>query len=487
MAGRLFITLFIIFFLSFCATTKKERVERDKIQPPEISVPYLPQPEREKKIVIEGPREVFSFALREADVRDVLKAIGKQTNFNVVISPEVQGKITVDLKNVTLEKALEYILGPLNFAFKIEERTLYVSKPQIETKVYPVNYVALRKRGLSTLRGTTGTERTAKEEAIRIESETESDIFKLLEANLREFLSPDGKLILNKEASLVIVMDYPRNQKNIALFLEALQASIQRQVMIEARIIEVELNEASKEGVNWAYINAKWNDIRMNAEQILVSPQTRYFNIPRVPEDQLPAPPSQYFRFGIISGTKFEAFVDLLRTYGKVNIISNPRIATLNNQRAVIKVATEDVFFESSIVVTPGAPATATTTPRYVTVGLVLDVIPQIDGDGNITMNIHPVLTEKVGLAQSTQAGMTVTAPILAVREVDTLIRVKEGESVVIGGLIKDKTIDSETGLKGAMNLPLIGPIFKTKSKERVRTELVILLTPKIVYGKETL
>jgi MSHA biogenesis protein MshL len=481
---RLFFILF--FILSSCAVTPKEKPQKVEVPPPQIPVPYLPQEEKEKRIVIEGPKEMFSFSLRDADIKDVLRAIGKQTNYNIVLAPEVQGKITVDLKNVPLDKALQYILDPLNYTFKIEERTIYISKPKIETRIYPINYVALRKRAISTLKGTTGTERTSKEEAVRVESETESDIFKVLEANLKEFLSPDGKLIVNKDASLVTVMDYEKNHRNIALFLEAIQASIQRQVMIEARIVEVELNESSKEGVNWAYINAKWNDIQMNAEQVLVSTQTKYFNIPRITDEtKLPPPPTQYLRFGVLSGKKFDAFIDLLKTYGKINIISNPKIATLNNQRAIIKVATEDVFFESTTTVTAGAPATTTTTPKYVTIGLILDVIPQIDRDGNITMNIHPVLTEKVGEAKSGETGTVVVAPILAVREVDTVIKVKEGESVVIGGLIKDKTIDTETGLKGAMSVPLIGSLFKTKSKESVRTELVIFLTPRVVYERE--
>lgn len=471
----------LLFSLFSCATYEK-RPEKAEIRPPEIPVPLLPQVETEKKMVLEGPKEVFSFSLREADVRDVLRAIGKQTNYNVVMEPDVTGTCTVDLKNVTLKSALDYILTPLNYVWRIEERTIYVSKPKIETKVYPLNYLALRKRGLSTLRGTTGTERTAKEEAIKVESETESDIFKALEADIAKLLSPDGRFAVNKEASLLVVMDYPRNLRNVELYLEAIQGSIRRQVMIEAKIVEVELNDRSKEGVNWAYINARWDDLTMNMEQALVSPQTKYFNIPKVEQALLPAPPTQYVRFGVLSGQKLEAFIDLLKTQGKINIVSAPKVATLNNQRAVIKVATEDVFFETTTVVTAGAPATTTTTPRYVTVGLILDVIPQIDESGTITMNIHPVLTEKVGEARSGETGTVITAPILAVREVDTIVRVREGESVVIGGLIKDKQTETSSGLKGAMDIPLLGGFFKTKTKEVVRTELVIFLTPRIVY-----
>lgn len=472
--------IFSILFLFACAGERK--IEKVEIKPPEITIPPLPSLEKEKRIVIEGPKEVFSFVMRDADIRDVLRAIGRQINYNVVIEPDVAGRCTIEIKNVTLSKALEYILEPLNYTYKIEDRTIYVSKPKIETKVFPVNYVAIKKRGLSSIKGTTGTERTAKEEIVRVESETESDIFKTLEGNIKELLSPDGKFILNKEASILIVMDYPKNIKNVGLYLEAIQGSVTKQVMIETKIVEVELNERSKEGVNWSYIMGKWDELTLNIEQVLVAPQTKYFNIPKVEEAKLPAPPTQYLRFGVLSGKKFEAFIDLLKTQGNINVISSPKIATLNNQRAVIKVATEDVFFEATTTVTAGAPPTTSVTPRYVTIGLILDVIPHIDSDGNITMNIHPVLTEKVGEAKSGETGTVITAPILAVREVDTVIKVKEGESVIIGGLIKDKKVEEETGLKGPMNLPIFGSLFKTKVAESIRTELVIFLTPKIIY-----
>jgi MSHA biogenesis protein MshL len=126
------------------------------IQPVEIKSPVVPQVEKESKTLAESPAERFSFALKEADIKDVLRGLSKQTNYNVIVEPDVKGLCTVDLKDVTLIKALEYILEPLDFTFKIEEKSIYVSKPKLETKIFSLNYVALKKVGTSSVVGSVG-------------------------------------------------------------------------------------------------------------------------------------------------------------------------------------------------------------------------------------------------------------------------------------------------------------------------------------------
>ncbi|MCX7966732.1 MAG: hypothetical protein N2596_08925, partial [Syntrophorhabdaceae bacterium] len=314
---------------------------------------------------------------------------------------------------------------------------------------------------------------------------------KTLEDNIKMLLSPDGKYTINRHASIVMVMDYLKNIKNIASFLEAIEGNVQRQVMIEAKIVEVSLTEETSEGINWSAldINMRWlNDFRLSIEQAFVSPQTRYFNIPRIEDlTKLPAPPTTYFRFGVTRGD-FDAFIDLLKTTYKVNFISTPKISTLNNQRAVIKVAQDDVYFDYSSTSTTAATTSGFTT-KFVTVGLILDVTPQIDNQGNILMNIHPVLTDKVAQVEMpVPAGTTggkAYVPILAVREVDTIVKVREGETVIIAGLIQNKSAFNDVGVKDLSDIPLIGRLFKKQDRSIKKTELVIFLTPKIVYGKE--
>jgi MSHA biogenesis protein MshL len=501
----IYINIALLILFSGCAHIEKDKEQPSAaIRPVEILSPVMPQMEKAKKIEIEGPKELFSFSLRDADIKDILRAISKQTNYNVVVEPDVKGSCTVDLKNVTLRKALEYILDPLNYTFKIEDHTIYVSKPKIETRVFSLNYIALIKTGRSILKGTTGTDRTSSgtgtgttgtttaaggaqsNAAIEMRSNTDSDLWKNIEENVKNLLSQEGKFAINRQASTIVVVDYSKNINSVATFIEAVEGTTQRQVMIEAKIIEVELSEKSQQGINWSLIQAQWGNLKLSVEQALVSTQTKYFNIPQI--DTLPTAPSQYFRFGIGSG-KFDSFLDLLKTQGKLNVVSSPRIATLNNQRAVIKVATEEVYFESSTTQTSGVGSQSSLIPRFITIGLILDVIPQIDVNGNIVMNIHPVLTEKVkDVAMPVSVGtsnVNLSVPVLAVREVDTIVKIKEGESVVIGGLISDKKLTKDTGVSGLMDMPIIGNFFKLKEVEKTRTELVIFLIPKVIYGKD--
>jgi type II secretory pathway component GspD/PulD (secretin) len=240
------------------------------------------------------------------------------------------------------------------------------------------------------------------------------------------------------------------------------------------------LNDTSREGVNWQFIEGRIGEFFVNAKQVFLNPNLL------VPETSLQAiANAPHFRFFV--GNKHlnidNTFIDLLKTQGNINVVSSPRIATLNNQRAVIKVARQDVYFDEQQSVGAISTTLATYTPKFITVGLILDVTPQIDNNGNIVLNIHPMLTEKVDVARSPSGS---EVPILDVREADTLVRVKEGETVIIGGLIKDRKRVSDTGTKGLMDLPIIGWIFRLKESEAQKNELVVFLTPRIISSGET-
>jgi MSHA biogenesis protein MshL len=460
-----------------CATVEPPKEAPKLVKPVDIPSPVLPQVEKEKKIEIEGPKELFSFSLREADLKDVLRGIAKQANYNVVVEPDVKGTSTVDLKNVTLPKALEYILEPLNYGYKLEDRTIYVSRPKVETRVFQFNYVTFIKKGKSLVKGSSGTDRSGEQATgITLETGTENDVWKGVEDSLKTLLSAEGKLTFNKQAALIAVTDYPKNLKNIAGFLQSVESSVQRQIMIEARIIEVQLNDKNQEGVNWSFIEGKIGSLIFNFEQQLQIIDPRAAVQSGLQSVKL-----------FVGGPHLDiqkSFIDLLKTQGTLNYLSNPKVSTLNNQRAVIKVATDDAVFESTTTPSAIGQPTVSTTIKYITIGLVLDVVPHVDDKGNITMNIHPMLTERTGEdAVDRQTGNRV--PILAVREVDTTVRVREGEMVVIGGLIREFKRNQYAATPGLSGVPLLGWAFRSKVDEVQRSELVIFLTPKVVYAKD--
>jgi MSHA biogenesis protein MshL len=490
---KYWIYIAVFCFLSSCAHIEEAKETKTPVSPPDIPSPVSFQIEKEKRTETAKEEEFFSFSLREADMKDILRAIGKQAQYNIVVEPDVKGITTVDLKNVTLGKALEYILEPLGYTYKIEDRTIYVSKPKLETKIFHVNYIALKKIGTSnvyatpgtiggnttTSGGSTTTSGTSGSQ-VSVKSETESDLWKSLEENIKMLLSKDkdAKFVVNKQTMMIFVTDYPKSLKDIEMFLKAAEGVIQRQVMIEAKIMEVQLNDDSRQGINWKLVNARVNGISISAQQAFLNPLTD-------PSGATAIAGTPFFR--VFAGSKYldinNTFIDLLRTYGKVETISNPKIATMNNQRAIIKVTTQDVYFETQQTTNTGAAnPTITATAKFIDVGLTLDVMPQIDDKGNIILNVHPIMSEKVDDVTSPGSGGS-KVPILNVREVDTIVKVKEGETIVIGGLIKNRKSTTDTGTKWLMDIPVIGYLFKLNEKESSKSELVIFLTPRIIYG----
>jgi MSHA biogenesis protein MshL len=503
--------------LASCAHVKE--AAKNKGTPPvpnpiSISSPVAPMAEG-TRIDTEDPEELFTFSLREADVRDVLRALAKQSRYNVVVEPDVKGMCTIDIKNVTLEKAVEYIVEPLGFSYKIERKTVYVSKAKLETILFPINYLALRKIGDSTVAGTTGgtsaggttpqttgtvppsgtTPQTtgtvppsgsSTTSSISLRSISSSDIWRTLEENIEKLLSKEGRVFVNSQASMVVVTDYPKHLKSVTTFLASIEAVVHRQVMIEAKVVEVFLSDGYKEGINWQILNGKLWDYTINVGQQLRSPIV----LPGSTTSTATNPP--FFAL-FVGGANLDinnTFVELLKTQGTINIVSSPKIATMNNQRAVIKVARQDVYFDVQQSTSTGVSAvpTVTYTPKFINVGLILDVIPQIDDAGNIILNIHPMLTNKVSeVAQPINTGIGPTTftyvPVLDVRETDTMVKVKDGDTVIIGGLLQDYKISDVSGIPGLMSLPVIGKVFSYKEERTQKIELVILLTPRIIYN----
>lgn len=483
--------LILLFICASCAHVDKTKDEKTPaVSPDQIASPLSASIEQEKKIEIIKPKEVYSFSLREADIKDVLRAIAKQTNYNVVMESDVEGECTVDLKDVTLEKALEYIVEPLEFSYKIEGKTVYVSKPRLETKMFSINYLALKKIGNSSVDGSIGGSQgtaaatTTKGSFVALESKTEADIWKSLEDNINKLISKEGKIFVNNQASMVVVTDYPKHLKSISKFLEGIEAIVHRQVMIEAKIVEVQLSEGYKEGINWQLLNGKLWDYSINIGQQFRSPII-------LPGGAQTATSPPFFAI-FAGGTHLDinnTFVELLKTQGTINIVSSPKIITMNNQRAVIKVAKQDVYFDvQQNTGTGGSTATVIYTPKFINVGLILDVVPQIDDAGNIILNIHPMLTSRISeVAQPINTGTGPTTftyvPVLDVRETDTMVKVKDGDTVIIGGLLQDYKKNDVKGIPGLMSIPLFGKLFSYTEETSTKIELVVMLTPRIVHN----
>lgn len=438
---------------------------------------------------IEGKREperLYSFSLRDADIREVLMAISKQTTFNIVVDPKVKGTVTVDLKNVTLTEALDTLTDLLELTYAIKQNIIRVFEPVPETRVFSFQYVNVKRTGSSStsaqigatgggVTGATGTTAGTSGAAggtTTVSTSTEWDIWRDVEAGVGKILSPKGKVIVDKQGGNIFVTDFPKVLDRVASFLESVEGSVQRQVLIEARIVEVTLTGEYRFGLDWGAI-AQAAALRgastISANRILA---------------QRLSPGAGGFQIGVVNAD-FSALLDTISSQGELNVLSSPKLATLNNQTAVIRAGTDEVFFETRVSETPsltGTQTTRTVTPRTVTIGVVLGVTPQIASDGSVVLHIHPTVTEKRGEAKSPVGD---TFPVLDVREADMVVRAREGQIVVIGGLMQEKRSDSASKVPILGDLPGIGRLFRSTTQEARKTELVVLLSPTVMVGKK--
>jgi MSHA biogenesis protein MshL len=435
----------------------------------------LPAIQLEQRPQARGLDTVFSINFRDASLVAALNTLAQYAGLNLVIDPAISGTITQDLNNVTLVQALDAILAPRGLQYRITNGILRIEKVQMESRTFKFDYIttsinasataaganANAGAGFSGTAGTTGATTpdgaggsgggsSASLSGSEI-ANLESDV----EAALTKLKSNDGNVIYNRIAGVIFVTDYPRYLDQIGFFLETIQNAVNKQVVIESQLLEVSLDKTSQFSVNYSLAIG-------NALKI--------------------AQPFASAGGFQITGTykNSTAVISALSTLGKVRILSSPTIATLNNQPAIMRVATQDVFFTTTTQVDPrtGTIVQTSIIPAEVDEGIVLDITPNISDDGIITANVHPTVTERTGQATSPNG---TTVPIVDVRETDTVVRIREGETIFIGGLIADRTIENVNKVPVLSNLPLVGNLFKSTSKEVTKTDLVILLTPKVL------
>jgi MSHA biogenesis protein MshL len=454
------------------------------------------------------PRKLFTLAVRDVDIRDVLRTFGKRTDLNIIVGPDVKGTVTADLKRVTLEEALSAVVSPLGLEYTRTGNFIRVFLPTLETRIFTVSYLSTTRTGGTSLSATAGGARgggigaggggggSGAGASSSVSSADSVDFWGDIEKNLGNLISKEGKVVVNKTAGIVAVTDLPRNLQRVARYIELIEGSVQRQVLIEAHIVEVTLTRDYEAGINWSLIPRDLRIAPLGKVSGTLSTTTAAAGTAGTAGaaataaaviGQTLATASTAFQIGFVTqafGQTLNLLIRALSTQGQVNVLSSPRIATLNNQKAVIKVATDDVFFTTTRTREPTTGVeTTTVTPQTITEGLVLDVTPQIADDNSVIMNIRPSISERVGQATSPDGS---TVPIISVRATDTVVRALDGQTVIIGGLMQQRKTRNQQGIPGMQDVPVVGSFFRNRVEQSNKTELVILLTPNVIIGRRT-
>ena len=302
-------------------------------------------------------------------------------------------------------------------------------------------------------------------------------------------------VVVDPHAGLVIVRAMPGELRDVEAYLADAEDSLQRQVILEAKIIEVRLSDSFQSGIDWVAISKSGNTLIGNSGVIDGNSSVANFTGNAINTTALANTTPAFgnlFAIGA-SSSDFSALIRLLSTQGEVQVLSSPRISTVNNQKAVIKVGSDE-FFVTNISSSTSSNSSSTTTTPEITLtpffsGIALDVTPQISENDDVILHVHPSVSEVVDQVKVITVGGQVQRLPLAlstVRETDSVIKAKNGQVVVIGGLMQNGSSNDDGGVPGLSGIPLIGNLFKQKKRSNKRSELVILLRPIVVQSNET-
>jgi len=517
---KLAIGFLMVFLFSACASPRVAKVQETMLPVPEATPPQsLEKPkesimEEKNESNAKESEEIYSLSVKNSDLRDILFLLSLESGVTITADKDVEGKVTADVRDKTIREILTAILNPLGYSFVNEEGIFRVGKPKLISETFFLNYIKDKRTSSSTMNaaiseygnstngavgsninlnispttstangsnGSSGTGST-QQGNVSVTTSGTSDFWSEVIRGLEVMIFGDvgggqkteggfsrgdktgKKLVINELAGVIYVVDYPDNLAHIKSFLDDIERSVKRQVLIQAQIVEVTLDGNYSFGLDWNAI-VNYGSSKLSFAQSLV-----------------PVPPTGVFQISLTSN-KYNALLDAMKEQGQVNTLSSPKISTLNNQRAVIKLTTNEVsWITNTVFNAQGLLLQTSTNPQINEVGIFLDVTPQVAENGMITMQIHPSISEESSVSVSPDGHSNM--PVIDVREVDTMVAVPSGKTIVIAGLIIDKITESKRGVPVLGDIPVVGTIFNNISQVKSKVELVIFLTPYIMNEK---
>ncbi|TRZ96875.1 MAG: pilus (MSHA type) biogenesis protein MshL [Rhodocyclaceae bacterium] len=512
--------------------------------------------------------ESYSVSVRNIPAQDLLFALSRDAKLNVDIHPGINGIVTINAIDQTLQQILTRISKQVDMRWELDGPNLVVVPDSPFLRNYKVDYVNMSRdvsgtNSINTQIASTSTSATGgatagsgNNSSTSVKSTAKNDFWQSLEKNLKDILRetdkilPEGSsetviersdqqattgtgaqsapssrsggqtaslagspnpaaiqqsgntvikrttfreaasIIVNPEAGVVVVRATSRQHEKVQEYLDLVLTSARRQVIIEATIAEVSLSDKYQQGINWQSLRS----LRPGNPQAGFSAAQNPSGLP-VPDPFTTAagsfitPPGTFaFLLNYVApGLGLSSTLSLLETFGKVKVLSSPKISVLNNQTAMLKVVDNIVYFlikNDSTTTTTGTTNNFTSTPQSVSVGLVLSVTPQISENGSILLNVRPTISSQKGAGKTDPTpGLAVAniVPEIQTREMESMLRLSDGEVAVMGGLMEDKVDNTTNQIPGLGDVPGVGNFFRNRNDTSTKTELVIFLKPTII------
>jgi len=464
------------------------------IPEPVAQVPVLPKP-------IQRPNlETYTVVVHDVPIRELLFSMARDAKLNLDIENNIEGKVTMNAIDQTLPKILDRLAQQSTIRYTLVDDTLRVQADTPYFKTYHIGYLNMARLSTGSVEvsseiSSTGTgdvegsasggAQSGNDSSSIVQNTSSNEFWKTLANNISGIIGEQNKagqsdsgessnrLIVNKESGMIAVKATAKQHAQVQTFVDQVMDSVQRQVLIEATIAEVRLSDRYQAGIDWALVT---DDPNTTTTQDLLGG-----NLGQSP----------FFSFNIaetISGNPLNVTLKALETFGDVKVLSSPKVMAINNQSALLKVVDNEVYFTTDVEAVPGSvnqnsTVAIDTDVNTVPVGLVMSVTPFIDKNEVVTLNVRPTISRIIGFVQDpnpalAEADVVSEIPVIQVREIESVLKIENGDTAVIGGLMQDQIDKSSSGVPILSSIPIVGSLFRYQDDQYVKSELVIFIRP---------
>ncbi len=396
------------------------------------------------------------------------------------VKPKLEKKLNyINIKDFSLRELLNLLLSDRNLFYALDANQKVLKISYLETKTYLIDYVSFTKRTSSTnktIKTGSSTSDSGGDDSTVMDFTSEFKFWTKIESQINSILARDKddgeketKALINQDAGMLTVTGSKKQLDSVDKYIKEMMKRLHKEILIEAKLIEVKYDNSKTNGVDWSKFQLAINGSSDATRSRLNGVTNKGFRKPN---------------YLIGYNFSLDGLVKFLKTQGDVKIVSNPKVMTLNNQPAVINVGTEINYRYSDGSTTSVSNGTTTTTPSYTTdstfVGVTLDITPQVTNDNFIMLKINPIVSE-ISKEHIDSDGIPFLAPDIKIKQLSSIVKVKDGNKILIGGLINKNESYTNTSVPLLSSIPILGNAFKSKAKVITNSELIIVLIPHII------